>query len=402
MNHYILIDHIQVQDANAIAGFTWGFPAITHFLGFVHLLQRKMKAHSQFGDIELGGCAVISHDQRTSTYQNGSSIAFTQSRNPPYLASHDKKSPPPIIEEGKMSMMVSLLIEVKDSIAQFGQPLEAWIDKQCYLQRLAGGSIQNVKSVTLFSIKSEDIASIRALQRRLLPGFVLMNRSELLSQHLEQLQETDSSIELFDAWIDFIGLKRRARPIFELIDQYLTQLDKNKDKSDFAISLFDQWQQHLKTPYDSDNIPKDLLNYFSNLSSESDEQDKTLISQWQHYINPDLTIRAQWEYQPKPNKGYLVPIMCGYKAISDVIANEEVLGTRDNETDVCFVEAAHSIGEWRSVHRIKTLDELDETMWQYHYAPNWYLCSQQHSFDVLNDNVDNYNDDIIIQDPTEF
>lgn len=400
MNHYILIDHVQVQDANAIAGFTWGFPSITHFLGFAHLLQRKMKAHSQFSDIELGGCAVISHDQRTSTYQHGSSVSFTQSRNPPYLDSHDKKSPPPIIEEGKMSMTVSLLIEVKDSIAQYGQALEAWINKQCYLQRLAGGSIQNVKSVSLFSIKSEDTASIRALQRRLLPGFVLINRSELLSQHLEQLQETDSSIELFDAWIDFIGLKRRARPAYELINQHLTQLAK--DKNDFAINLLDKWQQHLKTSYDSDNIPKDLLNYFTNMSDTADKQHKALISQWQHYINPDLTTPAQWEYQPKPNKGYLVPIMCGYKAISDVIDNEEILGTRDNETEVCFVEAVHSIGEWRSVHRFKSLDTINNAMWQYHYAPNWYLCSQQQSFDVIDNSIDNRNDDIIIQDPTEF
>jgi CRISPR-associated protein Csy2 len=36
MNQYILIERIKVQNANAIAGFTWGFPAITHFLGFVH------------------------------------------------------------------------------------------------------------------------------------------------------------------------------------------------------------------------------------------------------------------------------------------------------------------------------------------------------------------------------
>lgn len=156
-----------------------------------------------------------------------------------------------------------------------------------------------------------------------------------MSQHLEQLQETDSSIELFDAWIDFIGLKRRARPAYELINQHLTQLAK--DKNDFAINLLDKWQQHLKTSYDSDNIPKDLLNYFTNMSDTADKQHKALISQWQHYINPDLTTPAQWEYQPKPNKGYLVPIMCGYKAISDVIDNEEVLGTRDNETEVCFV-----------------------------------------------------------------
>src|SRR5690606_163634 len=121
---------------------------------------------------------------------------------------------------------------------------------------------------------SEDTASIRALQRRLLPGFVLLNRSELLSQHLEQLQETDSSIELFDAWIDFIGLKRRARPAYELINQHLTQLAK--DKNDFAINLLDKWQQHLKTSYDSDNIPKDLLNYFTNMSDTADKQHKAL------------------------------------------------------------------------------------------------------------------------------
>ena len=400
MNHYILIDHVQVQDANAIAGLTWGFPAITHFLGFVHLLQRKMKAHSQFSDVKLGGCAVISHDQRTSTYQNGSSVAFTQSRNPPYLDSHDKKSTPPIIEEGKMSMTVSLLIEVKDSIPQFSQLLEAWIHKQCYLQRLAGGSIQNVRAVTSLSIKSDDTVSIRALQRRSLPGFVLINRSELLSQHLEQLQKTDSSIEMFDAWIDFIGLKRRARPAYELIDQHLARLAK--DKSDFAINLLNKWQQHLKVPYDSDEIPNDLLTYFTNINDVADKHHKALINQWQHYIRPNLKTSAQWEYQPKPNKGYLVPIMCGYKAISDVIDNEEVLGTRDNETDVCFVEAVHSVGEWRSVHRIKTLDELDDAMWQYHYAQNWYLCSQKHSFDVLDDNIDDRDDDIIMQDPTEF
>lgn len=392
MNHYILIDHVQAQDVNATAGFTWGFPAITHFLGFVHLLQRKIKAHSQFSDIELGGCAVISHDQRTSTYQNGSSVAFTQSRNPPYLDSHDKKSTPPIIEEGKMSMTVSLLIEVKDSISQLSQLLEAWINKQCYLQRLAGGSVQNVKAVTFFSIKSDDTASIRALQRRLLPGFFLINRSELLSQHLEQLQKTDSSIEMFDAWIDFVGLKRRARPAYELIDQHLARLAKNK--SNLAINLFDKWHKHLKAPYGLDDIPNDLLAYFSDISNTADKHHEALINQWQRYITPDSKTSAQWELQPKPNKGYLVPIMCGYKAISDVMANEKVLGTRDNKTDVCFVEAVHSIGEWRSVHRIKKLHEIDDAMWQYHYAPNWYLCSQQHDFDDMN----NVNDDIILQD----
>ncbi|WP_205619382.1 type I-F CRISPR-associated protein Csy2 [Salinivibrio socompensis] len=32
MAQYLLLKHIEVQNANAIAGLTYGFPAITHFL----------------------------------------------------------------------------------------------------------------------------------------------------------------------------------------------------------------------------------------------------------------------------------------------------------------------------------------------------------------------------------
>ena len=68
--------------------------------------------------------------------------------------------------------------------------------------------------------------------------------------------------------------------------------------------------------------------------------------------------------------------MTGYKAISPVYKNTEVENTRDNETDVCFVESAHSIGEWQSVHRLKKTEELNNCLWHYHYAENWYLCKQ--------------------------
>ena len=51
MNQFILIDHIIVQNANAVAGFTWGFPAITHFLGFVHNLSRKLGNEKKYHHI---------------------------------------------------------------------------------------------------------------------------------------------------------------------------------------------------------------------------------------------------------------------------------------------------------------------------------------------------------------
>ena len=68
--------------------------------------------------------------------------------------------------------------------------------------------------------------------------------------------------------------------------------------------------------------------------------------------------------------------MTGYKAISPVYNNDDVDNTRDASTDVCFVEAVHSIGEWQSVHRIKDLEQLQQSLWCYDYQPNWYLCKQ--------------------------
>ena len=62
MSQFILIDRIKVQNANAVAGFTWGFPAITNFLGFVHNLSRKLCNKKKCMDISLKGCVVVVHE----------------------------------------------------------------------------------------------------------------------------------------------------------------------------------------------------------------------------------------------------------------------------------------------------------------------------------------------------
>ena len=39
----LLLPHLRVQNANAISSpLTWGFPAPTAFLGFVHALERRL------------------------------------------------------------------------------------------------------------------------------------------------------------------------------------------------------------------------------------------------------------------------------------------------------------------------------------------------------------------------
>ena len=43
MKSTLLLRHLKVENANAISGLTYGFPAISHFLGFTHALSRRLE-----------------------------------------------------------------------------------------------------------------------------------------------------------------------------------------------------------------------------------------------------------------------------------------------------------------------------------------------------------------------
>ncbi len=373
MSNYILLNRIEVQNANAIAGFTWGFPAITHFLGFVHNLSRKL-SNTIYNDITLSGCAVISHNHQAHIYHAGD-IRFTQTRNPPYLASHNKKDAPPIIEEGKMNMTVSLIIKFDGNIGNRQNNFINWLKNSCYLQRLAGGTILNIKDINIYTLNEENLKTIK---RKLLPGFVLIDRSQYLAEHYQKLQQNNQNIELLDAWLDFIKLQQYARPKSNLLDKHILE---SKDED-----LIAKWYKHLEKKYEQDTIPSEIKNYFTNIDN------KKLSRQWQEYCNPNENTDANWQYLPKPKHGYLVPIMTGYKAISKEYSNGKIANTRDNKTDVYFVEAVHSIGEWLSAHRL-TMGDFKTILWHYDYQKNWYLCKQQ------DDNQQN--DNTVYKDPED-
>jgi CRISPR-associated protein Csy2 len=373
MSQYLLINRIQVQDANAIAGFTWGFPAITHFLGFAHNLSRKLREHVDFSDIQLSGCAVITHKHQVHTYGYNQ---FTQNRNPPYLKKHNKCETPPVIEEGKMNLEVSLLLGCEGNIGNRKDGFIEWLDITSKRQRLAGGTILDIANVDFFTIDDEqNKGSLRRLIRRLLPGFVLQDRSKFLEEHFHALQVENSGVELFDAWLDFVALKQQARPVSDLINRYLvTQPELHPEKEQYR-QLLELWELHLDKPYDQEKIPDQLKNHFVSLSENT--ANTKLLAQWYDYCEPEEKTNAVWEYVKKPRPGFLVPIMTGYKAISQVYENHQVANTRDSETDVCFVEAIHSIGEWQGIHGIKDEKTLVQSLWHYDATKkHWYLCKQ--------------------------
>jgi len=369
MSQYILINQVKIQNANAVGGFTWGFPSITHFLGFTHNLSRKL-SKSSFSNFELSGCGVISHKNHVHSYQRNS---FTQSKNPANLMGDVEKvikgSTPSIIEEGKMNMTVSLLIGFEGFLGNRADHFIEWIKKQCLLQRLAGGTILDIDSFQVFDVADKN--KFYLLKRKLLPGFALMDRSNDLALHYEKNLTDNPDAELLDTWLDFAALKQKARPKSNLITKHLKKQVKCEAIHEQVLQ---EWTKHLeKIPYEGDS-PLTVTDYFKTL--EQRKSNKAVLEQWQNYLQPTDKSPADWEYLPKPSTGYLVPIMTGYKAISPVYNNQDIANTRDSETPVCFVEAAHSIGEWCGVNNFNGAEDIAGCLWHYEHKEHWYLCKQ--------------------------
>jgi CRISPR-associated protein Csy2 len=282
-------------------------------LGFTHALNRKL---SETHDLGLTGCAVISNQAHNKVYQpkKYADFEFLQSKNPPVLVKH-KSSSPPIIEEGKMNLTVSLVIELGQTLlltSEQQKQFEAEIYDSCSQMRLAGGTILSIQQVKLVSASTEKEQQqiLKKVKRLVMPGFVLLDKSHYLQEHYQSIKQQDEYAQLFDAWLDFSALK------------------------------------------------------YKSIAKPKDEQGQ-----------PDETTPADWQYQPKPNKGYLVPLMTGYKAISDLYEAGEVANARDSETPTRFVEAIHSVGEWKGAHSIHNLSDV---IWRYHHQLDscWYLCTQ--------------------------
>jgi len=211
MSSYITLSNIQVQAANCVAGITYGFPAITSFLGFVHALSRKLrKSHG----LSLGGCAVIAHQHQLLIYKTDrySDAYFSQTKNPAAGQYQQKNigSTPPVIEEGKMHLTVSLLIECKGFSGTDAdkQDMEQHIKNLSLIHRLAGGVITDIKDVIYENIQDDN--AFYQCRRRLLPGFVLMDKSQYLNEHLSELKQDDPNAEMLDAWLDFCSIKYKA------------------------------------------------------------------------------------------------------------------------------------------------------------------------------------------------
>lgn len=219
MDALLILRNIRVENANAVAGLTWGFPAISNFLGFVHALSRKLPTNI---GLNLGGCGVVCHNRQVQSYQprGWGDHVFALTRNP---LTREEKSPA-FNEEGRMHMTVSLLIPVVGMLDEECEPrkLEQMIERLALSQRLAGGTIISIDAVEMLE-PPEDFEGLQKFERKqlrkLLPGFALVQRADLLAEHAQQCRGQDPSAEQLDAWLDFSAIKFQAERPDGVVDE---------------------------------------------------------------------------------------------------------------------------------------------------------------------------------------
>ena len=206
----ILLPRLRVQNANAISGpLSWGFPSPSAFTGFVHALERKLAGQLSDG---FAGVGIVCHhfEPQVSQPAGRRHRVFCLSRNP---LGKDGGAPA-TVEEGRAHMEISLLIAVRDYFTDNeGQYLAEDLQHAAYGMRLAGGSPlyrpgkrHEATWHPWAGNLDADTAAFRKLRRRLLPGFALVQRDDLLQAHLADMQQTDPASTALDALLDLSRL----------------------------------------------------------------------------------------------------------------------------------------------------------------------------------------------------
>lgn len=206
--HLLVLPHLKVHNANAVSSpLTHGFPSITAFLGLMWALERKTRAAGL--DLEFSAVGVVCHDRREQTTEGGFVKSFRLTRNP--VGKDGGTSA--IVEEGRIHLELSLALAVNagpwDQEAQ-QRDLKTILD---LLQgmRIAGGTLlptmqaptsRHLPWLANFTGDSDDQArEFRKLRARLLPGWALVARDDLIDKRLNDLRKQLPQASRLDAWL---------------------------------------------------------------------------------------------------------------------------------------------------------------------------------------------------------
>ncbi|QHG85824.1 MULTISPECIES: type I-F CRISPR-associated protein Csy2 [Xanthomonas] len=217
-SHLLVIPHLRVHNANAVSSpLTHGFPSMTALLGVMWALQRKV--HAAGLELTFQAIGTVCHDHQEQVTDSSFVKAFHLTRNP---VDEDGKTAA-IVEEGRIHLELSLVLAVnsqrwKDQ-PQAHQAETATVAGLLAGMRIAGGSLRppadawrhRYQPWTLDLTGTEDdrAAQFRKARTRLLPGFALVERADLLDTRLAELRATAPDATGLDAWLSLARVNWR-------------------------------------------------------------------------------------------------------------------------------------------------------------------------------------------------
>ncbi|MGH8054829.1 MAG: type I-F CRISPR-associated protein Csy2 [Stenotrophomonas sp.] len=216
-SHVLVFPHLRVQNANAISSpLTHGFPSMTAFLGLMWALQRKANAAGL--DIQFSAVGVVCHQHQEQATEGGFIGSFHLTRNP---VGKDGGSAA-IVEEGRIHLQLSLLLAA-DSPRWALEPAARDADLATLAEllagmRIAGGSVMPPAqpwrrryqpwALDLTGTGKDRQALFAKARMRLLPGFSLVGRDDLLAQRQQQ-REASGDANPLDAWLSLARINWR-------------------------------------------------------------------------------------------------------------------------------------------------------------------------------------------------
>ena len=171
MSTYLVIRKMQIHNANAMSStYTIGVPAMTAWLGAVHALERKVRGLNQkkredtdFSEIHFTGVAVSFHKTRLHVFKGAYGNA-----------------------------------EDKDAILEK-------VQSEIWRMKIAGGDINRIQSMSIQYTDVDDPATIRRVRGMLMPGYVIIERRDILKQEME------NGTNGLDALLDYTKVNMSAR-----------------------------------------------------------------------------------------------------------------------------------------------------------------------------------------------
>ena len=195
----LLLPHVKIHNANALSSpFTIGFPAMTAWVGAIHALQRKINVSDSL-DVNFDKVAVISHKMDLQTYKGANDYVHSIIGTGNPLDKNGER--PSFIEEARCHLDVTLLIEyapiTKDAEALLIEQFEHHLNAS---MKIAGGDILSFQKPILHRIEEGNDTELRGLTRKLMPGYAIIERRELMMDAMEQGQDA------IDVLLDYLAV----------------------------------------------------------------------------------------------------------------------------------------------------------------------------------------------------